>query len=75
MTIQSKPIKVMLINNDNTCIIKIWEHENIDVDIDGTKYHRGLILKKCGCDTPIKVKIDEYDMFLETQLENGFKKL
>jgi len=49
------------------------DNESYDVDEDGTKYHRALLLRKCGCSEPMRVKCENYDDFVKTQLEEDFK--
>ena len=63
---------MMMISKCENCIIKIWENETYDVDEDGTKYHRGLILRRCGCEEPMRVKCEDYVEFVKTQTENNF---
>ena len=70
----NRQAKLMMISECETCIIKMWDNESYDVDEDGTKYHRCLLLRKCGCDEPMRVKCEDYDEFVKTQTEeNNFK--
>ena len=65
--------KIMLINQEETTIIKIWNHESFDADPDGTQYHRCLTLSLCGCEEPFKLKISDYKKFVKCQLEHGYR--
>ena len=69
----NRQAKLMMISECETCIIKLWDNESYDVDEDGTKYHRALLLRKCGCSEPMRVKCENYDDFVKTQLEEDFK--
>ena len=69
----SRPEKITLVSFDNSCIFKIYEHEEFDVDSrDGTKYHRVIMIKSCGCETPFHLKMDDYEVCVEKQLANGY---
>jgi protein associated with RNAse G/E len=64
--------KIMLIDSTKQCIIKIWHHETTDIDSDGTKYHRCLILKHC-CDEPFRLKVEDFDIFIKKHINSKFK--
>ena len=70
-----RQVKIILINEDKTYILKIWEHLDEDVDFDGTLYYRGLTMKKCGCEKPFRLKMIDFDSFCETQVMGGFTEL
>lgn len=65
--------KIMLISKNDECIIKISEHRPIDVDEDGTKYNRCIVFRMCGCNEYIKIKTEEVETFIQTQLASEFK--
>tara|TARA_R110000823_G_scaffold190977_1_gene322570 strand:- start:827 stop:1099 length:273 start_codon:yes stop_codon:yes gene_type:complete len=70
----NREVKLMMISECESCIIKLWDNESYDVDEDGNKYHRGLIIRNCGSDEPMRVKCEYYDKFVKTQIdENEFK--
>lgn len=82
--IKNNKIKVMLVNTTYPCIIKVWNHiDGIDVEKNGTKYYRALMLyHKCNksrCNDPhcgsqvYRVKLQDFNEFIRYYLDDGFK--
>jgi hypothetical protein len=77
-------LKVVFIHPEYPCLWKVWEHiDGIDIDEDGTKYYRALLLyHSCDegyCNNPhcnsetYRIKLDDYKNFIKSQFEYGYK--
>ena len=55
-------------------VIKIFSYESTDVDEDGTRFLRGIVLRK-GCPRidEFKLRCEDYDDFIRTQQNNRFR--
>ena len=64
----------MMIDSTESVIIKIFSYMSTDVDEDGTRFLRGMILRKgCSCIDKFKLRCEELDDFIRTQQNNRFR--
>ena len=74
MTAMKNSAQVMMIDRTKSVIIKIFSYESTDVDEDGTRFLRGMILRKgCSCIDKFKLRCEELDDFIRTQQNNRFR--
>ncbi len=67
-------VQVMLVHSTKTVIMKIYNYNPTDVDGDGTRFFRGIVLRKeTHHIQEFKLKCDDYNDFIRVQLTNQFR--
>ena len=58
----------MMVDRTKSVVIKIFSYESTDVDEDGTRFLRGIVLRKgCSRIDEFKLRCEDYDDFIRTQ--------